>query len=55
MLDISAVTWTVTLVIIVGLLAVDLTLGWVRPHRVGFREAAAWSVFYIAVAVVFGL
>jgi hypothetical protein len=27
----------------------------VRPHAVGYREATAWSVFYIAVAGVFGL
>ncbi|CAM5700120.1 TerC family protein [Streptomyces griseomycini] len=55
MLDISGATWVVTISVIVGLLALDLTLGWVRPHRVGFREAAAWSVFYVAAAVVFGL
>ena len=27
----------------------------VRPHAVGYREAAAWSAFYVAVAVAFGL
>lgn len=26
----------------------------VRPHAVGYREAAAWSAFYVAVAVAFG-
>jgi tellurite resistance protein TerC len=41
--------------LIVGLLVVDLALGALRPHAVGFREATAWSVFYIAVAVAFGL
>ena len=41
---------------IVALLAFDLPAGQapVRPHAVGYREAAAWSAFYIAVAVVFG-
>jgi tellurite resistance protein TerC len=33
----------------------DLLLATVRPHAVGFREAIAWSAFYIAVAVVFGV
>jgi tellurite resistance protein TerC len=35
-----------------ALLALDLTLAALRPHRVGFREATAWSVFYIAVALL---
>ena len=55
MLEVTALGWTLTIAVIVGLLALDLVLGAVRPHAVGFREAAAWSVFYIAVAVAFGL
>ena len=26
-----------------------------RPHAVGFREAALWSVFYVGVALLFGV
>jgi tellurite resistance protein TerC len=52
--EVSALGWTLTIAVIVALLALDLTLGVLRPHAVGFREAAAWSVFYIAVAVGFG-
>src|SRR5690242_17023616 len=26
-----------------------------RPHKVGFREALAWSLFYIGVAIAFGI
>ncbi|GAB2603678.1 tellurium resistance protein TerC [Paractinoplanes abujensis] len=55
MLEVNALGWTLTIGVIVALLALDLTLGVLRPHAVGFREAAAWSVFYIAVAVVFGI
>jgi len=55
MLEITALGWTLTIAVIVALLALDLLLGVFRPHAVGFREAAAWSVFYIAVAVVFGV
>ena len=55
MLDISLLVWGVTVSLIVLLLAVDLVLASVRPHKVGFREATAWSVFYIAVAVGFGV
>jgi tellurite resistance protein TerC len=54
-LEISGVTWAATIGLIVVLLVVDLVLAAVRPHRVGFREASAWSVFYILVAVGFGV
>ena len=40
---------------IVALLAFDLLLATVRSHAVGYREATAWSAFYIVAAVVFGL
>jgi tellurite resistance protein TerC len=55
MLEVTALGWTLTIAVIVALLALDLTLGVLRPHTVGFREAAAWSLFYIAVAVLFGI
>jgi tellurite resistance protein TerC len=54
-LEISGLTWGVTIALIVGLLALDLVLAAARPHKVGFREATAWSVFYIAVAIAFGV
>lgn len=54
MSEIGLATWTVTVALIVALLAVDLVYGWVRPHHVGFREAAAWSVFYVVLALAFG-
>jgi tellurite resistance protein TerC len=55
MLEVTTLGWTLTIGVIVGLLALDLILGTVRPHAVGFKEATAWSIFYIAVAIVFGL
>ncbi|AGZ42397.1 TerC family protein [Actinoplanes friuliensis] len=55
MLEVTALGWTLTIAVIVALLALDLTLGVLRPHAVGFREATAWSVFYIAIAVAFGV
>jgi len=47
--------WAATLAVIAGLVAFDLWHGARRPHRVGVREAAGWSLFYIAVAVLFGV
>jgi tellurite resistance protein TerC len=47
--------WAVTLAVIGGLVAFDLWHAARHPHRVGVREAAGWSLFYIAVAVLFGI
>lgn len=55
MLDVSGAAWLITIGLIVVLLAVDLLVAGARPHAVGFREATAWSVFYVAIAVVFGV
>jgi tellurite resistance protein TerC len=55
MLDVSVAGWAVTLGLIGGLLAFDVGFSARRPHAVGLREAVAWSLFDIAVAVVFGV
>ena len=55
MLEINGAVWLVTVVLVLGLLALDLALAAARPHAVGFREAVAWSLFYIGVAIVFGV
>jgi tellurite resistance protein TerC len=53
--QVTTLGWTLTIAAILALLALDLVFGTIRPHVVGFKEATAWSVFYIAVAVAFGL
>ena len=53
LLEIGTLGWTVMIGLVVVLLAVDLVLATLRPHTVGFREAAA-SLFYVAVALGFG-
>ena len=53
-LQVTPLAWGLTIGLIVALLALDLVLGAVRPHRIGFGEAARWSAFYILVAVAFG-
>lgn len=47
--------WAVTVGLILVLLAIDLALAVARPHEVGFREATITSIFYIAVAIAFGV
>lgn len=53
-LEVTALAWAGTLALVAGLFAVDLLLGR-RPHAVEFREAVGWSLFYISVAVLFGV
>ena len=53
-LQVPPLAWGLTIGLIVALLALDLVLGAVRPHRIGFGEAARWSAFYIVVALAFG-
>ena len=55
MLEVTTLRWALTIGVIVGLFALDLGLAAARPHVVGFREAALSSVFFIAVAIVFGV
>jgi len=56
MLDVSVAGWAATIGLIAILFAIDLFVS--RPghaHAVGFREAALASVFYVSVAIVFGV
>ncbi|GAA0805965.1 TerC/Alx family metal homeostasis membrane protein [Spirilliplanes yamanashiensis] len=54
-LQVTGLGWALTIGVVLALFALDLVVGTVRPHHVGFREATAWSVFYIAVALAFGV
>jgi tellurite resistance protein TerC len=53
--EVTLAAWAATIGLIIVLLGLDLGVGALRPHAVGFREATAWSAFYIAVALVFGV
>jgi tellurite resistance protein TerC len=55
LLDVSWLAWTVTVAFVVVLLSIDFVTAARRPHEVGFREAVAWSVFYIVVALIFAV
>jgi|SRR5579884_1629654 len=54
-MHLSAWPWVFTLALIAGLLWLDWLLLGRRPHRVSLGEALRWSLFYIAVAVLFGV
>jgi tellurite resistance protein TerC len=52
---VTAAAWIFTLALIGGLVVLDWLLLGRRPHVVGFGEAVGWSLFYIALAVLFGI
>ncbi len=51
----TAAGWAVTLIVIAALLVLDWLVRGRRPHAVGFGEAARWSAFFVAVALLFGV
>lgn len=55
MLDVTTTAWLVTIGFVLLLFAFDLGYAVLRPHEIGFREAAIFSVFYITIAIVFGI
>ncbi|WP_410582051.1 TerC/Alx family metal homeostasis membrane protein [Amycolatopsis sp. lyj-108] len=46
--------WAISIAVLLGLLVADFAVTR-RPHEVSMREAIGWSVFYLALPVVFGL
>ncbi|MET7401264.1 TerC/Alx family metal homeostasis membrane protein [Dactylosporangium sp. NPDC005572] len=46
--------WTITVLVLLGLLAADFAVTR-RPHEVGMREAMAWTLFYLSLPVAFAL
>ena len=50
----SPTLWFITIGVVVALLAVDF-IATRRPHEVSMKEAVAWSAFYVALPLAFGL
>jgi len=53
--DVSNLVWAATIGVIVALILVDLFTVSSKPHDVMFKEATLWSIFYIGIAVIFGV
>jgi len=54
-MNVTLLTWALVVGVIIALIVVDLLTVSRKPHDVLFKEAAIWSVFYIGVAIVFGI
>jgi tellurite resistance protein TerC len=54
-MDVTTGVWAATIGVLVVVLGADLFAVSRRPHRPSMREATAWVLFYIALAIVFGV
>ncbi len=54
-MDVTLALWAATILGILLLVAVDFVTVSRKPHEVQFKEAALWSIFYIGLAIVFGV
>jgi tellurite resistance protein TerC len=54
-MDVTLLTWTFVIGAITSLIVIDLLTVSRKPHDVMFKEAAIWSIFYIGVAIAFGV
>jgi tellurite resistance protein TerC len=54
-MDVTLLTWSLVILAIIALVLIDLLTVSRKAHDVMFKEAAAMSVFYISVAVGFGV
>jgi tellurite resistance protein TerC len=54
-MDVSGWVWASTAVFVVGLIVFDFFAHVRTPHAPSFSESVRWSIFYIALALVFGV
>ena len=54
-MSVSLTMWLITIGAILVLVVMDFLTVSRKPHEVAFKEAAIWSIFYIAIAVAFGV
>ena len=54
-MDVSLTIWAVTIAAILTLVIIDLLTVSAKPHEVKFKEAMTWSLFYIGIAIAFGI
>ncbi len=53
-MNLTTDTWLITIGLIIGLLLFDLLTSTRKAHDVSLKEASFWSIFYIAIAIIFG-
>ncbi|KAB8162979.1 TerC/Alx family metal homeostasis membrane protein [Streptomyces sp. 3MP-14] len=53
-MDVSLTVWVLTVVVLCALIAVDFFFGR-KPHEVSMKEATVWTVFWVVLAILFGI
>ena len=54
-MNVSMTIWAITIGLILLLVAIDLLTASRKPREIKFREATVWTLFYVAIAIGFGL
>lgn len=54
-MTVTPLIWTLTIALIVGMLAYDFFFHARKPHVPTLRESAIWSAAYVGIALLFGL
>ncbi|KAA9394998.1 TerC family protein [Kocuria coralli] len=54
-MEVSPLVWTVTIAVILGMLAFDYFFHVRKAHEPHIKEAAIWSAIYVGAALLFGL
>ena len=54
-MDIHPWIWAVTIVTLLGVIAIDFAIIARKPHEPSMREAAIWISVYVSLAIVFGV
>jgi tellurite resistance protein TerC len=54
-MNVTLLTWAIVIGAILALIIIDLLTVSKKPHDVMFKEASIWSIFYISIAIVFGI
>ncbi|GAA1673915.1 tellurium resistance protein [Citricoccus zhacaiensis] len=54
-MEINALTWIITVAVIIALLLFDYIFHVRKAHTPTIKEAAIWSAIYVGIALVFGL
>ncbi len=54
-MDVTPALWAATVAGIIALIVMDFVTVSRKPHDVMFREALLWSIFYVGIALAFGV
>ena len=53
-MEVNALTWVTTIVVVAGFFVFDFYSHVKTPHEPSMKESALWSLFYVALACLFG-